>query len=101
MMKHSKKKRPPREGFRRRINPWYGGMNKRQIAWDVMKSAVRWLVVTILSFFYWTAILLLFSIILIQIWHVTIGKLLLYAGVLCMITSLVYVYVLVYRKLYY
>lgn len=95
------KRKAPREGFRRRINPWYAGMTKQQIARDVAKTAARWLLVTVLSFVYWLAMLLMLSMFLLNIWRVTIGKILLYSVLLCLATSLVYAGVLVHRKLYY
>lgn len=95
------KRKVPREGFRRRINPYYEGMTKQQIARDVAKTAARWLLVTVLSFVYWLAMLLMLSVFLLNIWRVTIGKILLYSILLCLATSLIYAGVLVHRKLYY
>lgn len=101
LKRQNKTKKPPREGFRRRINPYYGNMDRRQIAADVAKTAARWLVVTVLAYIYWLAMLLIFSIFLLNIWHVSLVQILIYAGILCAITSAVYAYVLVHRKLYY
>lgn len=97
----SKAKKPPREGFRRRVNPYYGNMNRREIAEDVAKTAFRWFVFTVLAFIYWAALLLIFSIILLNVWKVSFVQVLVYSAILCGISALVYAYVLVHRKLYY
>ena len=97
----SKPKRMPREGFRRRVNPYYGNMNRREIAADVAKTAFRWVVFTILAYVYWLAMLLIFSMILLNVWKVSFVQILGYSAVLCGISALVYAYVLVHRKLYY
>lgn len=100
-MTRNKAKKPPREGFRPRINPWNSGMNRRQMAAEIAKDTARWLVVTVLAYGYWLALLLIFSIFLLNIWKVSLVQILIYSGVLCAITSVVYAYILVHRKLYY
>lgn len=97
----AKSKKLPREGFRRRINPYYDGMSKRQIAADISKTAVRWLVVTALAFVYWFVLLMLLSMILLGVWKVTFTQILLYSAVLCVVTSVVYALMLVHRRFYY
>lgn len=97
----SKAKRMPREGFRRRVNPYYGNMNRREIAADVAKTAFRWVIFTILAFVYWLAMLLIFSIVLLNVWKVSFVQILAYSGILCGASALVYAYVLVHRKLFY
>jgi len=98
MKRQSKAARP---GFRRRVNPWYEGMDRRQIAVDTAKTVVRWLVVSVLSYVYWLAMLLLLSLFLLNIWHVNFIQILMYSGILCGVTSVVYACILVHRKLYY
>lgn len=100
-MTKSPKKKLQREGFRRRINPYYGGMNKKQIAADISKTTAKWLGVTVLAYGYWFFLLMLLSIILLGVWHVTFVQILWYSGILCVVTSLVYAGVLVHRKFYY
>ena len=97
----NKKKKPPREGFRKRINPYYEGMTRKQIAIDTAKTALRWFLVTIFLFVYWLAMLLLASIFLLNVWKVTLVKLIIYACILGGISSLVYAGMLVHRKFYY
>jgi len=97
----TKAKKPPREGFRRRVNPYYGNMNRKEIAADVAKTAAKWVLFVVLAFLYWLAMLLLFSIILLNVWKVSFVQLLIYAAVLCGVSALVYAYVLVHRKLFY
>lgn len=100
-MRERRAKKPPREGFRRRINPYYGGMNRRQIAQDVAKTSAKWLLGAVLGFVYWFAMLLILSIFLLNVWKVTFEQILLWTAVLGGITALVYAYVLIHRKLYY
>lgn len=94
-------KKPPREGFRRRINPYYGGMNRRQIATDIAKTAGKWALFTVLAYVYWAVLLLLLSIFLLNVWKVQLAELLLWALALCAVSSLIYGGVLVHRKFYY
>ncbi len=96
-----KPKRAPREGFRPRINPYYGGMNRRQIAADVAKTTLRWVIFAVLAYVYWLAMLLLASIFLMNVWHVSFVSILIWSGVLCAVSSLVYAAMLVHRKFYY
>ncbi len=100
-MKRESKKKPPREGFRRRKNSYYEGMTKKQIAADTAKTAARWLLITVFLFGYWIAMLLLLSMIFINVWKVTLTELLIIACILGSLSSLVYAYVLVHRKFYY
>lgn len=97
----NKGKKPPKEGFRPRINPYYGNMTKRQITADVAKTAGRWLVFAVLAYVYWLAMLLMFSIFLLNVWQVTFVEILIYAGILCGISAAVYAGILIHRKFYY
>ena len=99
--RQNKEKKPPREGFRRRKNPYYEGMSKKQIALDTAKTAFRWLWVTVFLFAYWIAMLLLASLFLLSVWKVSMTQLLIYACILGVVSSLVYAGVLVHRKFYY
>ncbi len=101
MARQNKEKKPPREGFRRRVNPYYQGMNKRQVAEDVAKTTIRWLAGTVLAFVYWLAMLLIFSIFLLNVWKVEFTQILIYAAILGAVTSAAYAGVLVHRKFYY
>lgn len=96
-----RKNKVPREGFRRRINPYYGNMDRRQIAEDVAKTVFRWFVVTVLAYVYWLAMLLMLSMFLLNVWHVNIVQILIYSGILCAVTSVIYGLMLVHRKFYY
>lgn len=95
------RKKPPRVGFRRRHNSWYSGMTRQEIFVDTAKTAGRWLIFTVLAYVYWLAILLMLSMFLLNVWHVHISQILIYSGILCGISSLVYAYILVHRKLFY
>ncbi len=68
----------------------------KEHAIDVAKSVLTWVVVTGLAFLYWMAVLLLFSLILLNVWHVKFDSILKYAIVLTVITSLAYIA----RKIY-
>ncbi len=92
---------PGRPGFRKRINPYYQGMTRRQIAADTAKTTAKWAAATVFFFAYWLAMLLLASLILLNVWHVTIARIFLYAGILCVLCSVIYAFVLVHRKFYY
>ena len=104
MLKHQKdnnEKKPPRAGFRRRINPYYEGMTRKQIAADTAKTAFRWFYVTVFLFAYWFAMLLLASIFLVNVWKTTIVEIAIYSCILGAVSSAVYAGVLVHRKFYY
>ena len=90
-----------RPGFRKRINPYYEGMTKKQIAMDTAKTTAKWAVGTVFLFAYWMAMLLLLSLFLLNVWHVRLVTLILYAVLLTVVSSAVYAAVLVHRKFYY
>lgn len=62
---------------------------KRQII-DVSKSVAAWVFVTAASFGYWLVVLLIASLVLLNVWHVTFDSILKYSFVLMIITSVVY-----------
>ena len=62
---------------------------KRQII-DVSKSVAAWVFVTASSFGYWLVVLLIASLVLLNVWHVTFDSILKYSFVLMIITSVVY-----------
>lgn len=99
--RQNKKKRPPREGFRRRKNSYYEGMTRKQIALDTAKTAFKWFMGTVFLFVYWLAMFLLASIFLLNIWKVTLVELIIYSCILGAVSSLIYAGVLVHRKFYY
>lgn len=68
----------------------------KEHAIDVAKSVLTWVIVTGLAFIYWMVVLLLFSLILLNVWHVKFASILKYATVLTVITSLAYIA----RKIY-
>lgn len=71
-----------------------------EIAEDVVKTLLQWIVVSACGFAYWMLVLCLISIFLMNIWHTTMDDLLQYGLVLAGITSVVYAGMLVYRKLH-
>lgn len=100
-MSDKAKKKVPREGFRRRKNPYYQGMTRAQIAVDTAKTAFRWLAVTVFLFVYWFLMLILISVMLLNVWKVTLTQLIVYSCILGGVSSLVYAVMLVRRKFYY
>ncbi len=70
----------------------------KEYALDIVKDVLIWLVVTALSFVYWTVVLLLISLFLLNVWHITFEEILRIAFVLMIITSIGYIGVLIYRR---
>ena len=99
--KENSEKRPPRAGFRRRLNPYYEGMTRKQVAADTAKTAFRWFYITVFLFAYWFAMLLLASIFLLNVWKTSLEEIILYSCILGAVSSVIYAGVLVHRKFYY
>ena len=72
--------------------------NMKEVAFDVVKSIMKWAVVTAGAFLYWMFVLLLLSIFLMNIWKTSIESLLQYGIILTVITSVVYLVILFCRK---
>lgn len=70
----------------------------KEVAVDVAKNVVAWVVVTVCAFLYWMFVLLLLSIFLMNVWRTSLEQLLVYGVVLTIITSIVYAGILIYRK---
>ncbi len=65
--------------------------NDIKVIKDMVKSVLVWAVITGLAFLYWMAVFLIFSLILLNVWHVKFDSILKYAIVLTIITSIVYI----------
>lgn len=74
-------------------------INKRK-AIEIGTEAVKWLGVTLGAYLYWVFVLLLASLFLLQIWHVTFEEILILGGVLTAVTSLAYFGYLIYRRVH-
>lgn len=74
--------------------------SKLEIAEDVVKSFLQWVVVSLCGFVYWMAVLFLISIFLLNIWVTTMDDLLRYGIILAVITSVAYAGIIIYRKLH-
>lgn len=72
--------------------------SKKEYIPDIVKEILQWVVVSGLSFLYWMAVLLLISLFLLNVWHVTFERLLQISIVLTVITAVGYGGVLIYRK---
>ncbi|MBQ7278658.1 MAG: hypothetical protein IJR17_05625 [Clostridia bacterium] len=66
---------------------------------DLVKDVIQWLVVTALGFIYWMAVLLLASVFLLNIWHVSFTTILKYGIGLTAITGVVYAIVMHRRNI--
>lgn len=64
---------------------------------DVVKGVLMWAVITGLAFLYWMAVLLIFSLILVNVWHTSFDAMLRYSVVLTVITSAAYVGKKIYK----
>ena len=57
---------------------------------DIILAILQWLVVTVILFAWWMFMFLLFSIFLLNIWHVTIKQIILYSAILTAVLSILY-----------
>ena len=72
--------------------------NGKEYAVDIVKDILAWLVVTAIGFVYSMAMLLLASLFLVNVWHVTFEEIVMISLVLMGIVSVGYIGVLVYRR---
>lgn len=72
---------------------------RREEIIDIAKEVLLWIVVTVLAFLWWMFVLLLISLFLVNVWHVTFIMLVRYGTVLTAVTSVVYGGKLVRRRL--
>lgn len=74
------------------------GKNVKEYAVDIVKDILAWLVVTVIAFVYSMAMLLLASLFLVNVWHVTFEEIVNISIVLMAIVSVGYIGVLIYRR---
>lgn len=74
------------------------GKSGKEYAVDIVKDILAWLVVTVIAFVYSMAMLLLASLFLVNVWHVTFEKIVSISIVLMAIVSVGYIGVLIYRR---
>lgn len=72
----------------------YNQYTKKDIVMDVIST----IVMILLFFFYWMAVLLLASIFLVNVWHVSLERIGMYAVGLAGVSSLIYVVRLVRKR---
>lgn len=72
----------------------------KETAIDTAKDVLAWIVVTGIAFVYWVAMLLLVSLFLVNVWHVTFEEIVGIAVILAAVTSVVYLGKLIYRRLH-
>ena len=73
--------------------------DRKETVIDIVKEVLLWIVVTVLAFLWWMFVLLLTSLFLVNVWHVTFVRLVRYGIVLAAVTSVVYGGKLVRRRL--
>lgn len=71
---------------------------KKELVVDVIKDFLAWVVVTAVAFVWWMAVLLIFSLILINVWKISFDSLLQYSLVLMSVTSLAYLVWVIYKR---
>lgn len=74
--------------------------NKKEYVLDIVKDILAWVIITALAFVYWLAVLLILSLVLLNVWHVTFDELLSYSLVLMIITSVVYLGRMLYKRVH-
>lgn len=72
--------------------------SKKEIALDIVKDFLIWIVVTGLAFVWWIAVLMIASLILLNVWMVTFKEILRISIVLTIVTSVVYLIRIFYKK---
>ncbi len=73
--------------------------NRFEKAKDLLLSLLQWIVVSACGFVYWIVFLLVLSLILLNIWHVTFDWILHASIVLAIITSVIYGIIVIRRRL--
>jgi hypothetical protein len=72
--------------------------NKKERIIAGLKDFFGWVTVTAIAFVWWLAVLLIFSLVLMSIWQTSLEAILSYTVVLTIVTSLIYLVWLVYRR---
>lgn len=72
--------------------------SKKEIALDIVKDFLIWIVVTGLAFVWWIAVLMIASLILLNVWMVTFQEILKITTALTVITSILYLIRIFYKK---
>lgn len=73
-------------------------MTRKEQIIDVAKDVLMWVVVTVIAFAYWLAMLLILSLVLLNVWHTSFEAILHYAVVLMIITSILYLVRIIYKR---
>ena len=71
--------------------------DKFEYVLDILKEIVKWLAVTVAAYIWWTAVLLILSLVLVSVWHILLVDLLKLSGAFTFVVSAVYAYYLVKR----
>ncbi len=74
------------------------GRSGKEYAVDIVKDILAWLVVTAIAFIYSMAMLLLASLFLVNVWHVTFEEIVNISLVIMAVVSIGYIGVLIYRR---
>ena len=73
-------------------------MTRKEQIIDVAKDVLMWVVVTGLAFAYWLVVLLIFSLLLLNVWHTSFEAIVHYAVILMIITSILYLVRIIYKR---
>ncbi len=74
--------------------------DKKELVTDVVKEILKWVAVTAIAFAWWMFVLLLLSLFLLNIWHITFEGILRYGIVFTIITSVIYTGNLIYKRVH-
>lgn len=74
--------------------------DKKELVTDVVKEILKWVAVTAIAFAWWMFVLLLLSLFLLNIWHITFEGILRYGIVFTIIISVIYTGNLIYRRVH-
>ena len=58
---------------------------------DGVLAVLKWMVVTVLAFAYWFAMLMIGSLVLMNVWRTSWEEIVKYSLILCAVTSIIYV----------
>lgn len=75
-------------------------VSKKEVVIDIVKDFLIWVVVTVLAYVWWMAVLLIASLVLLNVWMITFQEILKLSAVLTIVTSIAYVVRKVYKRVH-
>lgn len=73
-------------------------MTRREQYIDVVRDVLMWIVVTGIAFVYWLVMLLIFSLVLLNVWQTSFEAIFHYAVILTVITSILYLARVIFKR---